>query len=685
MAISSRWLFLLSAIVILTAQAVAQTHKLCFNDKGNYTSNSSYDKNLNHILYSLTSGARVNYGFFNSSYGNNSDEVHAIGLCRGDYNSDDCRSCFNNAASVLKQNCPVQKEAILWYDYCIFRYSNRSIFGVSETGPTFFGPSFSTWIVNNVSANYLDRFNDVLRTLLEGLRDEAAAGGSLRKYAVNNTIAPQNMTLYALVQCTPDLPERECYSCLTEAFQNIPQCCSGKTAGRVVSPSCNFRFETYQFYNPIAEALQQSSSSPLAPPVSPPESSDNTNSTPSAGTKRNTTRIAVIIVVPTLVVIVLVISMIYLFIRVRKRKDHFETMDEIESLESLQFDFDVIKAATCDFSNANKVGKGGFGPVYEGKLPNGQEIAVKRLSKNSGQGNLEFKNEVVLVAKLQHRNLVRLLGFCLEGNERLLVYEFVPNRSLDHHIFDPKKSANLDWASRYKIIKGIARGLLYLHEDSRLRIIHRDLKAANVLLDIEMNSKISDFGMARMCVLDQTEGNTNRIVGTYGYMAPEYAMLGQFLIKSDVFSFGVLMLEIVSGKKITSFREGENIEYLLSYAWKNWREGTAANLIDLTLKSGPLSEMTRCIQIGLLCVQANVADRLDMASVVLMLNSNSIALPLPTQPTSFVQNGVPLATSMKLDTACRPMSQYEVSITELDPRIGFLNKTGLAFTNSRRP
>ncbi|KAG6658116.1 hypothetical protein CIPAW_04G137700 [Carya illinoinensis] len=563
MAISSRWLFLLSAIVILTAQAVAQTHKLCFNDKGNYTSNSSYDKNLNHILYSLTSGARVNYGFFNSSYGNNSDEVHAIGLCRGDYNSDDCRSCLNNAASVLKQNCPVQKEAILWYDYCIFRYSNRSIFGVSETGPTFFGPSFSTWIVNNVSANYLDRFNDVLRTLLEGLRDEAAAGGSLRKYAVNNTIAPQNMTLYALVQCTPDLPERECYSCLTEAFQNIPQCCSGKTAGRVVSPSCNFRFETYQFYNPIAEALQQSSSSPLAPPVSPPESSDNTNSTPSAGNH------AIL-------------------------------------------------------------------------------ITIKRT--------------------LQHRNLVRLLGFCLEGNERLLVYEFVPNRSLDHHIFDPKKSANLDWASRYKIIKGIARGLLYLHEDSRLRIIHRDLKAANVLLDIEMNPKISDFGMARMCVLDQTEGNTNRIVGTYGYMAPEYAMLEQFSIKSDVFSFGVLMLEIVSGQKITSFREGENIEYLLSYAWKNWREGTAANLIDLTLRSGPLSEMTRCIQIGLLCVQANVADRLDMASVVLMLNSNSIALPLPTQPTSFVQNGVPLATSMKLDTACRPMSQYEVSITELDPR-----------------
>ncbi|KAG2667522.1 hypothetical protein I3760_15G119500 [Carya illinoinensis] len=363
-------------------------------------------------------------------------------------------------------------------------------------------------------------------------------------------------------------------------------------------------------------------------------------------------------------------------------------MDEIGNVESLQFDFDVIRAATCDFSDANKVGKGGFGPVYKGKLPNGQEIAVKRLSRNSGQGNLEFKNEVVLVAKLQHRNLVRLLGFCLEGNERLLVYEFVPNSSLDHYIFgtiafyvyigmkkfsfsslkDPQKSANLDWGSRYKIIKGIARGLLYLHEDSRLRIIHRDLKAANILLDIEMNPKISDFGMARMCILDQTGGRTNRIVGTYGYMAPEYAMLGQFSVKSDVFSFGVLMLEIISGQKITSFREGENGEYLLSYAWKNWREGTAANLLDLTLRSGPPSEMIRCIHIGLLCVQANVADRLDMASVVLLLNNNSIALPLPTQPANFIQNRVPLATSIKLDIDCKPVSQYEVSITELDPR-----------------
>ncbi|KAF5786445.1 putative protein kinase RLK-Pelle-DLSV family [Helianthus annuus] len=226
-----------------------------------------------------------------------------------------------------------------------------------------------------------------------------------------------------------------------------------------------------------------------------------------------------------------------------------------------------MKAATNDFSQENKLGAGGFGPVYRGRLEDGHEIAVKRLSKNSGQGDLEFKNEVLLVAKLQHRNLVRLLGFSIKGNERLLIYEYMQNASLDNFLFDPTKRMFLDWEKRYNIINGVAKGLLYLHEDSRLKIIHRDLKASNVLLDEEMNAKIADFGMAKLFKPDETQGNTNRIVGTYGYMAPEYAMHGQFSVKSDVFSFGVLVLEMITGQKNQHFRNGENIEDLLSFAW----------------------------------------------------------------------------------------------------------------------
>ncbi|KAG6641565.1 hypothetical protein I3843_09G081200 [Carya illinoinensis] len=648
--------------IVLSLHFVTPTAQSIYCDlTGNYTSNSAYRANLVGLLASMSSNTKIDYGFYNFTAGENSDKVNAIALCRGDFTPDKCRSCINSTSQRILQSCPNQKEAISLGGDCTVRYSNRSIFGVMEENPM-----LAIYNVQNISLTDPEGFTSVLRPLLDRLINSTALGSSTRKFALGSEDAPDSQKIYALLQCTPDLNPEDCNSCLLRLRDYRRECCNGQKVGGVfVTPSCYLRYEIYSFYDPAAESPPPS---PPAPPIEQPVPPAPPLLPPTQGTKRNTTTRTVIAVVPTLVGIILVISIIYLFLRVRKRKDHFENMDEIGNIESLQFDFDVIRAATCDFSDANKVGKGGFGPVYEGKLPNGQEIAVKRLSRNSGQGNLEFKNEVVLVAKLQHRNLVRLLGFCLEGNERLLVYEFVPNNSLDRYIFDPKKSANLDWESRYKIIKGIARGLLYLHEDSRLRIIHRDLKAANVLLDIEMNPKISDFGMARMCVLDQTEGSTNRIVGTYGYMAPEYAMLGQFSIKSDVFSFGVLMLEIVSGQKITSFREGENREYLLSYAWKNWSKGTAANLIDLTLRSGPLSEMIRCIHIGLLCVQANVADRLDMASVVLMLNSNSIALPLPTQPASFMQNGVPLATSMKLDTDCRPVSHNEVSITELGPR-----------------
>ncbi|XP_061975781.1 G-type lectin S-receptor-like serine/threonine-protein kinase SD1-1 [Populus nigra] len=205
---------------------------------------------------------------------------------------------------------------------------------------------------------------------------------------------------------------------------------------------------------------------------------------------------------------------------------------------------DELASATNNFSDSNKLGEGGFGPVYKGTLTDGQEIAVKRLSKNSRQGLEEFKNEVQHIVKLQHRNLVRLLGCCIQSDETMLVYKFLPNKSLDFYIFDETHSLLLDWPKRYNIINGIARGLLYLHQDSRLRIIHRDLKTSNILLDYEMNPKISDFGLARSFGENETEANTNKVAGTYGYISPEYANYGLYSLKSDVFSFGVLVLEI---------------------------------------------------------------------------------------------------------------------------------------------
>ncbi|KAL3576115.1 hypothetical protein D5086_021398, partial [Populus alba] len=224
-----------------------------------------------------------------------------------------------------------------------------------------------------------------------------------------------------------------------------------------------------------------------------------------------------------------------------------------DELELPLFDFSTIATATNNFADENKLGEGGFGRVHKGRLVEGQEVAVKRLSKNSVQGTEEFKNEVRLIARVQHRNLVRLLGCCFEKDEKILIYEFMENRSLDFVLFNKAKSSLLNWQRRFNIICGIARGLLYLHQDSRFRIIHRDLKASNILLDHEWTPKISDFGMARIFGGDQIQANTVRVVGTYGYMSPEYAMDGLFSAKSDVFSFGVLVLEIVCGEKNRGF------------------------------------------------------------------------------------------------------------------------------------
>ncbi|RDX99967.1 Pentatricopeptide repeat-containing protein, partial [Mucuna pruriens] len=306
--------------------------------------------------------------------------------------------------------------------------------------------------------------------------------------------------------------------------------------------------------------------------------------------------------------------------------------NQLSGAELPLFNFSCVVLATNNFSEENKLGQGGFGPVYKGMLPGGEQIAAKRLSRKSSQGLEEFKNEMMLIAKLQHRNLVRLLGCSIQGEEKILVYEYLPNKSLDRFLFDPVKQTQLDWTRRFEIIEGIARGLLYLHRDSRLRIIHRDLKASNILLDESMNPKISDFGLARIFGGNQNEANTNRVVGTYGYMSPEYAMEGLFSVKSDVYSFGVLLLEIVSGRRNTSFRNTEESS-LIGYAWRLWSEQRVMELVDHSIRDSiPKSKVLRCIHIGMLCVQDSASRRPNMSSVVLMLESEATTLPLPRQP-----------------------------------------------------
>lgn len=327
-----------------------------------------------------------------------------------------------------------------------------------------------------------------------------------------------------------------------------------------------------------------------------------------------------------------------------RRFYNYVRRDKNYNAEVHYFTFQSISSATSSFSNTNKLGEGGFGAVYKGKLADGQEVAVKRLSKSSGQGIKEFKNETELIAKLQHTNLVKLIGCCVEKQEKILVYEYMPNNSLDFFLFDPSKKGLLDWNNRFVIIDGIAQGLLYLHKFSRLRVIHRDLKASNILLDDYLKPKISDFGMAKLFGINESEANTSRVVGTRGYMPPEYLIDGTVSTKIDVFGFGVLLLEIISSKMNHGSYDAEHPLNLLGLAWELWNEGRGLELMDPTLEdSCTPKEVMTCVHVGLLCVQDHAIDRPTMSEVVSMLTNENMHLPEPKKPAFFIDRSEPQA------------------------------------------
>ncbi|KAJ8424047.1 hypothetical protein Cgig2_000259 [Carnegiea gigantea] len=620
-----------------------------------YTPNSTYQSNLNTVLTALSSDTQITYGFYNFTAGQAPNKVSSLVTCRGDVPLATCRVCVNNSAQQLPQACPGRMVAFGYSEYCTMFVSNNFTYGTVQDSPQFElanpGPS-----VSDVSA-----FNRSLQGLLNNLINQAASGGAERKYAAGQTnITGNGGKLYGLVQCTPDLDRRSCVECVREVL--LPNF-TGPSM-RSAAPSCYVQYDVSPFFGNVPNVA-------TPPPLT-------TSPSASAVNRRRKSSNASTIMIPIPIVglaVFIIGATIWVLLKRRKsRKSRMRfSQEEIESLKSLQFSFGMIKQATEDFKEDNKLGQGGFGTVYKGTLSNGDKIAVKRLLRSSGsEGDVQFKNEILILAKLHHRNLVKLLGFCLHEEEMLLIYEVVANGSLDKFLFDPIQREHLLWETRSKIISGTARGLLYLHEESRLRIIHRDLKAGNVLLDTEFNPKIADFGMARLFNIDQTQTMTSRIAGTYGYMPPEYVLYGQVSVKSDVYSFGVLVLEIISGQRISSFVHEEDPEDLLSFAWRNWMAGTAWNIVDATLSDGFSTEILRCTHIGLLCVQDKPEDRPTMSSVGIMLSSHTLALPVPSPPAYYVESNnarsnEPLQGSISSGRSIGG-SVNAVSITELHPR-----------------
>ncbi|RZC73036.1 hypothetical protein C5167_048518 [Papaver somniferum] len=468
----------------------------CDANTPKYTSGSEYETNLKKILLpSLVSNGSIN-GFFNTSVGTNANNtVYGLVQCRGDISMDACKTCLNESTAVVIQKCLKHIDVDVHLETCLLSYSNTRFFGLVDK----IVPQTFSWIPENVTDPVL--FNHQLGILMNNLESNATLKSS--KFEVDSIEYNDFSNIYGIVECTRDLSRDSCTSFLQDMISRIPGYLNGLRGGHIYTQSCFLRYYDHLFYELV----------PPPPPSGPSPSDFGKVTDPLPGPKPSPNTVAV--AVPVVVGVLLILVVCFYFSR-RKRRvtnkfDIPASTDPIENQDSLQFDLVTIRNATDEFSDANKLGEGGFGVVYKGRLQNGQEIAVKRLSVNSGQGLQEFKNEVVLLNKLQHRNLVRLLGFCFQGHEQILIYEHVSNGSLDKYLFVTERKVLLDWEKRYKIIGGIARGLLYLHEDFRLRIIHRDLKAGNILLAEEMEAKIADFGMAKLFEIDQTQDSVIRL------------------------------------------------------------------------------------------------------------------------------------------------------------------------------
>jgi len=650
---------------------------------GNYTANGTYQSNLVSLSRSLpgnTSSSAQLFANATSGQAGAPDAVYALALCRGDMtdNRTGCSACVAGAFRHAQQSCPSGKAAAVYDDDCFIGFSDSGAILVAASNSRDRSTLFQLWYGLSIPGRDPAAVGAGVRDMLNQTAQLAAARTSRFVTAfMDGSSGAIRTSLYSTAQCTPDLSAADCLACLQGLVGVLNATTSVRQGGRILVLRCNLRYESMRFFNDNnATMVRITPSSSLAPPA--PTSDDSTRARPPWV-------IPLIVAHPVAALLALLCFVVFYcrrrrtryrkgnvrFLRRNKRNNlqqqqgGDEQLDwemEAELSEFSVFDFDEILDATDNFAEENKLGEGGFGPVYKGQFPDGVEIAVKRLASHSGQGFVEFKNEVQLIAKLQHTNLVKLLGCCSQGDEKILVYEYLPNKSLDFFIFDETRKTLLDWNKCLDIIEGIAEGLLYLHKHSRLRVIHRDLKPSNILLDNEMNPKISDFGLAKIFSSNNTEESiTRRVVGTYGYMAPEYASEGLFSIKSDVFSFGVLLLEILSGKRNSDSHECGDFINVLGYAWQLYEEERWSELIDTSLVPMHNSvEIRRCMNIALLCVQENAADRPTMLDVVAMLSSKTKILAEPKHPAYF---NVRVGNEVTSTTATQSCSINDMTIS----------------------
>ncbi|KAL9320205.1 hypothetical protein ACSQ67_012044 [Phaseolus vulgaris] len=566
--------------------------------------------------------------------------TYAMFQCRNYLSQNDCLSCFNTA-SIQIRNCSDANAngARVIYDGCFLRYESERFF--DQTNEVGSGVS-----CGNITSNATGFILVGQQVIWDIQRATPKTKGF---YAATKTEVAGGSAIYAVAQCVETATEDKCLSCMQVGYNNL-QSCLPKTEGRTYDAGCFMRYSTTPFFADnqtidIAPFLKQGDSSKKWATI--------------GGSVGG-------------FVVLLCVLFAWRWFTKPKSVPRGDILGATELKGPVNYKYNDLKAATKNFSAENKLGEGGFGDVYKGTLKNGKVVAVKKLvlGKSSKMED-DFEGEVKLISNVHHRNLVRLLGCCSKGQERILVYEYMANSSLDKFLFGNRKGS-LSWKQRYDIILGTARGLAYLHEDFHVSIIHRDIKTSNILLDDDLQPKIADFGLARLLPEDHSHLST-RFAGTLGYTAPEYAIHGQLSEKADTYSYGIVVLEIISGQKSTDVKGDEDgHEYLLQRTWKLWKlyeRGMHLELVDKAIEPNEYDaeDVKKIIEIALLCTQASAATRPTMSEIVVLLKSKSLVEHLrPTMPV-FVETNMKTRESKSSSTS-GSSSNATVSVSVLSAR-----------------
>ncbi|XP_042437968.1 cysteine-rich receptor-like protein kinase 2 [Zingiber officinale] len=529
--------------------------------------------------------------------------VYALFQCRSYLSSADCLACFSAAEGHIRR-CGAAHGGRVIYDGCFLRYESTLFF--DQVTPS---ENRNSCGVRNAATG---GFTASVRSLVADL---SAATPRIPKFFA----AAEREGVLAVAQCVETVSEEGCEQCLAAAVGNVMRCLPSAD-GRALGAGCFMRYSDESFF-PANRTVD------LSPYL--------TNS----GRAKSSNKGALIGEVAGGVGgLLLLLGVIIYLLRIRRSRDQ-RNLSEGDSSRGtkfqglLNFRYKDLKNATNNFSEKNKVGEGGFGGVYQGHLKNGTTVAVKRLAiAQTSRARAEFQSEVKLISNIHHRNLVRLLGYSSKHENFLLVYEYMANNSLDKFIFGDKRGF-LNWGQRFGIIVGMARGLSYLHQEFHIRIIHRDIKCSNILLDDDFQPRVADFGLARLLPEDKTHLSTV-FAGTFGYTAPEYAIHGQLSEKVDTYGYGIVVLEIISGRQCNDLKLEPATQYIRDWAWKLYEQDRLLEMVDETMDPNDYSpeEVKRIIKIALLCTQFTVAARPTMSeTVVLLLSQTDVALQL-TRP-----------------------------------------------------